>query len=368
MPDNAIVVKVRREAEEQPVCFVAMPFSSGKFKSLYRLIAQAANNLNLRPVRTDYAQMTDTFVRDIVLYTRKARVVVAVCTPEEATRAPNPNVMYELGYAQAIGKPSVIMSTARLPSDIQSQYALLYSEEHVGEPGAEASEREKQLLAQFEEALINSIEKAVAAALKRSPNTLTDSVYDDINVALAKCGVLVEPDFLDNFKTIFDYANNIHTHFQTIEATRTEHLRLLAEAAVNALEVGAGEVSAFNRHWGEYEATCQPIFRDIYPNIEKEQAAVAAAFAKLSERADPASRKQVEKCEGFYGMVADYLGEYRAAHESLSSRYNGDFQKLREPSRVGRIAREVRDLSEKARDIRMQAGTLMVTLVNLIAR
>ena len=82
MSASAIVVKVPQSPQQaQSVCFIAIPFAK-EFRKLSDLIMNAAVNLDLRPVRTDNVQMTDSFIRDVVLQTRAARVVVAVCTPE----------------------------------------------------------------------------------------------------------------------------------------------------------------------------------------------------------------------------------------------------------------------------------------------
>ena len=61
-------------------------------------------------------------IKDIVDQIRRAEVIVADITPE------NPNVFYELGYADAIGKPTILLAERgrKLPFDVSGMRVLFY--------------------------------------------------------------------------------------------------------------------------------------------------------------------------------------------------------------------------------------------------
>jgi nucleoside 2-deoxyribosyltransferase len=64
---------------------------------------------------------------------RTTDFTIAVAAPE-STGVPNPNVMLEIGYARALGKPLLLLTDApnTLPFDLRTQRALLYDAATVG--------------------------------------------------------------------------------------------------------------------------------------------------------------------------------------------------------------------------------------------
>lgn len=106
-------------------CCVFQPFDKGVFDKRYDdVLAPAIESADLEPYRVDRDAGSvipvDTLHKEIGAAT--------ICVAEITTR--NPNVMYELGYAIAIGKDVVIISgphTERYPFDIQHRGILSYS-------------------------------------------------------------------------------------------------------------------------------------------------------------------------------------------------------------------------------------------------
>src|SRR4051812_17776952 len=95
----AIVIKVSPPTDN---CFIIMPFAP-EYEPLYGSIVQAISKHHLHPHRLDIMQPGVNFVEDIVKAIRSAKIIVAVCSPEPETGKINPNVMYELGMAHALG-------------------------------------------------------------------------------------------------------------------------------------------------------------------------------------------------------------------------------------------------------------------------
>ena len=103
-------------------CFVAMPFSP-LFKTQYEaIINPAITELELECVRGDEIYSQQRIMDDIWTSLRACRLVVAELT----TR--NPNVMYEIGLAHALGKPVIIMTRDEndVPFDLKDLRYLFY--------------------------------------------------------------------------------------------------------------------------------------------------------------------------------------------------------------------------------------------------
>ncbi|KYK30240.1 MAG: hypothetical protein AYK19_04680 [Theionarchaea archaeon DG-70-1] len=109
--------------DENRICFVLMPFRE-PFNSYYeQIITKAIVNSGLLPLRSDEIFGTKSIVEDIYYYIKKSIVVIAELTTK------NPNVLYELGLAHAIGKP-VILITQNIddvPFDLKHLRCIVYN-------------------------------------------------------------------------------------------------------------------------------------------------------------------------------------------------------------------------------------------------
>jgi hypothetical protein len=103
-------------------CFVVMPFQT-LFESEYeKVIKPAIESAGLVCVRGDEIYTRQTIVEDIWRSMRRARVVVAELSGR------NPNVMYEIGLAHAIGKPIVLITRNEddVPFDLRALRYVFY--------------------------------------------------------------------------------------------------------------------------------------------------------------------------------------------------------------------------------------------------
>lgn len=121
MPEKEQFVKVDLGSLNN-ACFVIMPFA-GAFNTVYeRVIRPAVEQIGLACIRADEVFSKPQITHDIWKQIRSCRVVVAELTGR------NPNVLYELGLAHAIGKPVVIMTRneADVPFDLKALRYLFY--------------------------------------------------------------------------------------------------------------------------------------------------------------------------------------------------------------------------------------------------
>jgi hypothetical protein len=128
-------------AAEQPRMFVAMQFSE-PFNTLYReVIRPEAEKLGFRVVRLDELPGPGIIFEDIKRQIAESKLVIA------EIMAPNQNVFYELGYAHALNKPTILLAQRgkELPFDIRSYRVIFYDDTIGGKPELERSLREHLL-------------------------------------------------------------------------------------------------------------------------------------------------------------------------------------------------------------------------------
>jgi hypothetical protein len=108
---------------QEPLCFVVMQFSA-EFDVLYKdVIKPVCEHYGYRVIRGDDFSSSGQIMEDITQSIRNAALIIADVTPDNA------NVFYEVGYAHAIGKPTILLSDRkreRLPFDISGFRTLFY--------------------------------------------------------------------------------------------------------------------------------------------------------------------------------------------------------------------------------------------------
>jgi hypothetical protein len=108
----------------RPRAFVVMQFAE-PYDTFYRdVIQKQAEGAGFEVFRIDEKAGPGVIFQDIQREIEQAEVVIAEITPA------NPNVFYELGYAHALGKPTILLAQrgAQLPFDIRSFRVVFYND------------------------------------------------------------------------------------------------------------------------------------------------------------------------------------------------------------------------------------------------
>jgi len=120
------VIKVRsfEVHTQRPKAFVVMQFGT-PFDEIHKeVIKVVCEEFNLEANRADESYQPTMLVQEITQQIAEATLVIAEITP------PNPNVYYELGYAHALGKPTILLADRQklstLPFDISAWRTLFY--------------------------------------------------------------------------------------------------------------------------------------------------------------------------------------------------------------------------------------------------
>lgn len=106
---------------ESPLVSVMMPFNSS-FDGVRDSVRQAADSIDLQCKRVDDNYDYSTLIENVTSLIRSSCLVVCDCTGQ------NPNVLYEIGYADGIGRRFVLITQDRkyVPSNLNHLYYLEY--------------------------------------------------------------------------------------------------------------------------------------------------------------------------------------------------------------------------------------------------
>ena len=122
---------------DRPRAFVVMQYAE-PYDTVYReVIQKQADASGFDVVRIDEKAGPGIIFQDIQREIEQAEVVIAEITPA------NPNVFYELGYAHALGKPTILLARreAELPFDIRSFRVVFYNDTIGGKSEVERNLR-----------------------------------------------------------------------------------------------------------------------------------------------------------------------------------------------------------------------------------
>lgn len=119
MPHSRVLIQL---GEVTNSCFVAMPFHPLYDKQYDSVIKPAVEAAGLTCVRGDEIYAQQSIVQDIWLYLRGARLVIAELSGR------NPNVMYEVGLAHALGKSIILLTRNEddVPFDLKALRYVYY--------------------------------------------------------------------------------------------------------------------------------------------------------------------------------------------------------------------------------------------------
>jgi len=132
--DQEIVVRDFKVHSVKPKVFVVMQFSD-EFNQLYsEVIKPVTETFGYECIRADEFFTTGMILEDIISSIKGASIIIADITPN------NPNVFYEVGYAHAINKPTILLcgkTRDKLPFDVSSFRTLFYENTIAGKSAVE---------------------------------------------------------------------------------------------------------------------------------------------------------------------------------------------------------------------------------------
>lgn len=122
---------------QKPKVFVVMQFGE-PYDAVYTdVIMPVVEDAGLEAYRVDDVYRPGIILQDIIQGIVESELIIAEITP------PNPNVFYELGYAHALDKPSILLADRQkeLPFDIRSYRCIFYDNTIKGKKAVEETLR-----------------------------------------------------------------------------------------------------------------------------------------------------------------------------------------------------------------------------------
>lgn len=137
MGDGDIVIRNYQVLRENPRVFVIMQYTA-PYNALYTdVIAPVCAEHGLVALRSDETYGPGLVIADIARDIVEAKVIIAEITPA------NPNVYYEVGYAHALNKLTILIAEklTQLPFDVSPFRVLFYENTIAGKAKVEAGLR-----------------------------------------------------------------------------------------------------------------------------------------------------------------------------------------------------------------------------------
>lgn len=343
MPFDAIIVEVD---EPKLTCLIDIPYTN-QFEPVRNAISVAAMRLQLQPF--EFAP-GDVFTERIILETRSARLVVAVCTPDARGGVPNPNVMYELGLAQAIGKPILIMTTdaSKLPADIRGITAMQYDARAV-----------------TQDAFAGTLKDKMEEVMGASRNGITDS-RANVWVTGAKHQMLLTAKFWRSFGIVFTYANGVRNEMESVYRDHCEDIARHAKEILNSGEYDFDRVArAFWAVWGRHLVRYNGTSREILEVPGSFDQALSEMDKQTAD--DPDTKRQMQRIKDYSDILRSRMESFHESHQNAEkARQQFQQDKSNRQLRV-RFNTSVRDLVGSVKELIDLSNGLVNNLVEMLA-
>lgn len=119
---------------ESPIAFVVMQFSEEYNQLFDEVIEPTCKEKGFECIRANDKYTTSPIIQDIIESIHESSVIIANITPD------NPNVFYEVGFAHAIRKPTILLCDRKregLPFDLSGFRTLFYENTIAGKSNIE---------------------------------------------------------------------------------------------------------------------------------------------------------------------------------------------------------------------------------------
>jgi len=124
-----------KATSDPATAFVVIQLSDPYFDLYGGVIKPIAESMGLNCYLASEIYGPGSILQDIVQSIVESAVVIAEITP------PNPNVFYEVGYAHALKKPTILLAdrNTKLPFDVSGYRCIFYEDKIRGKPEVEAN-------------------------------------------------------------------------------------------------------------------------------------------------------------------------------------------------------------------------------------
>lgn len=129
-----IVVSNFKVMQQKPIAFIIMQFSDEYNQLFEEVIRPTCEGKGFECIRANDKYTTNPIIQDIIESIHESSVIIANITPD------NPNIFYEVGFAHAIKKPTILLCDRirqNLPFDLSGFRTLFYENTIAGKSSIE---------------------------------------------------------------------------------------------------------------------------------------------------------------------------------------------------------------------------------------
>jgi len=345
----AVVVELNTGPDFRPKVFIAFPFV---MRTVADLIDEALRSREHETFRIDFQALGQDFAADIIEQTRSCQMLVAVCTPEKQSKKPNPNVMYELGLADSLGRPTLAVTTdtTTLPADIHRKTAFTYHDKDLTTDAGKKA---------FKDRFINQVEYILEDVDPAKP--FLRRGQDSIWVARADQRQALSQHFWEYAKLVVDFAQKVRGHFRFAQLS----IKSIEEAAKHLKRPNDFAHCEMKRQWEFLEGFFDGLQNKIGCYLE-EPNQISENVARLNAKC-PTRGKILTALENDY---AEFLQEYRGYVDQFRETrraidgYSRAPMPQKKPSTDPSFLQIISDLAICAKHTHEKATTLIDNLMN----
>ena len=183
-------------------CLVIMPYGkhgsdyAAKLELRFDTIRSGAQDAGFIALRLD-RQAPGDFLSRLFSLIQSAAIVIADCSLDPDSSRPSPNVMYEIGLAHALGRPTILIksSEAELPADLRNRDCILFD----GDEFSGLIELRHKIFTQI------TMTKSLLAGAPTHSNYLLQNT----SLIKSRHRVCLQEDFLQHFSSLVKFATNV---------------------------------------------------------------------------------------------------------------------------------------------------------------
>jgi len=208
-------MKAKRE-KELDFCFTIMPYGNWFDTYYQKIYYPAIEEVGLKSTRADDLYRPSSIVHDIWQYTKDCKIVLADLTGK------NPNVLYELGLAHAIGKPVILIveTMEDIPYDLRALRIIEYDKNAYNWGDL------------LRKKIVNALKEVILSPIKAVPHAFLDAIKFPEHNALVQTKEntteKLSPEFTNSITVIivlertitlkfaYDSFNTIQSFFDTL--------------------------------------------------------------------------------------------------------------------------------------------------------
>jgi hypothetical protein len=338
-------------------CFVASPAEPGDVR--YDAIVRAIQSTGMAVLHNRDGSLPN-FYADVSQGVRAAEVVVVDYGAISGQCVPAPEVVYELGLANALGKPTLVLTNGqcRLPTVVTVRRLLEYGDEELASGAFETrlAEAIKTVAGGLCYPFLTEVDLDDIYAIPNRLATLRFAVWRRLrNVLLF--GIRLH----DCFRDVSKHAHKLERDIQRVVHDRSD-LRQMANCELH------------QRNWRVFEATFSQDYLRAHHTVEETYAElrssgssdVEQSFVFLASVLVGPLRELIDDSRGYYELAMNTLRAYFDIHDGLVPRMAGPGAPNNE--RAPLLSALCGELSRQAHLVNTQVSEMMTTLLELIAK